>query len=160
MFIAKKGDTVKVHYTGRLADGTVFDTSDEKKPLLFMLGKKEVVAGFDEAVTGMVPGEKKTVTISPEKGYGESKPELIETIKRTELPSDVEFVVGGQIEITNDDGSLFYVMVVDQNDTEVTLDGNHPLAGKDLIFDIRVEEVIPEKKCEDNPLEEILGKLN
>lgn len=160
MFVAKKGDTVKVNYTGRLTDGTVFDTSENKKPLLFMLGKKEVIEGFDEAVTGMVPGEKKTVTIPPAKGYGETKPELIETIKRADLPDNVDFVVGGQIEISNDDGSLFYVMVIDQNETEVTLDGNHPLAGKDLIFDITVEEVTPELKCENNPLEEILGKLN
>jgi peptidylprolyl isomerase len=143
-----------------LEDGTVFDTSENKKPLLFMLGKKEVIAGFDEAVTGMVSGEEKTVTIPPKKGYGETKQELIETIKRTDLPTNVEFIVGAQIEISNDDGSLFYVMVIDQNETEVTLDGNHPLAGKNLIFDIRVEDVVPEKKCDDNPLEEIMGKLN
>ncbi len=160
MFVAKKNDTVKVNYTGRLTDGTIFDTSENKKPLLFMLGKKEVIDGFDEAVTGMVPGEKKTVTIPPTKGYGKAKPELVQTIKRTDLPDNVDFVVGGQIEISNDDGSLFYVMVIEQNETEVTLDGNHPLAGKDLIFDISVEEVTPELKCENNPLEKILGKLN
>ncbi len=160
MFIAKKGDTVKVHYTGRLSDGTVFDTTDTKKPLLFMLGKKEVIKGFEEAVDGMVAGENKTVTIAPDKGYGVEKPELVETIQRSDLPDNVDFIVGGQIEITNDDGTLFYVMVVDANESEVTLDGNHPLAGKELIFDISVEEVIPEQKCENNPLEEIMGKLN
>ena len=85
---------------------------------------------------------------------------MIEIIKRADLPTNVEFIVGAQIEISNDDGSLYYVMVIDQNETEVTLDGNHPLAGKDLIFDIHVEEVVPEKKCDNNPLEEIMGKLN
>lgn len=160
MFIAKKGDTVKVDYTGRLTDGTVFDTSTDKKPLLFMLGKKEVIKGFDEAVLGMVAGEKKTVTIPPEKGYGLSKPGLIESIPRHNLPAGIDYQVGAQIEITNDDGSLFYAMVVGMDEQQVTLDGNHPLAGKDLIFDIEVKEVTPKKIIENNPLEEILGKLD
>jgi len=160
MFNAKKGDTVKVHYTGRLADGTVFDTSEDKEPLLFMLGKKEVIKGFDAAVTGMVPGEKKTVNIPASEGYGESKPELIEVISRSNLPADVDYKVGAQIEITNQDDSVFHVMVIEATDTEVTFDGNHPLAGKELIFDIKVEEVTPKLECEDNPLEEIMGKLH
>jgi peptidylprolyl isomerase len=160
MFNAKKGDTVKVHYTGRLADGTVFDTSEDKEPLLFMLGKKEVIEGFDAAVMGMVPGEKKTVTIQAAQAYGESKSELIEVIKRGNLPADVDYKVGSQIEITNQDDSLFHVMVTNETTDEVTFDGNHPLAGQELIFDIRVEDVTPKLECENNPLEEIMGKLN
>lgn len=160
MFKAKKGDTVKVHYTGRLSDGTVFDTSEDKEPLLFMLGKKEVVKGFDAAVMGMVPGEKKTVTIPAAQAYGESKPELIEVIKRSNLPADVDYKVGSQIEITNQDDSVFHVMVTDASAEEVTFDGNHPLAGRELTFDIRVEDVTPKLECEHNPLEEIMGKLN
>ena len=160
MFIAKKGDTVVVNYTGRLTDGTVFDSTAEKKPLSLILGKKEVIEGFEEALFGMVMGEHKTITIPAEKGYGATRPELIETIKRSELPKDVEYIVGAQIEITNDDDSVYYVMVIDANDEEVTFDGNHPLAGKELIFDINVETITPEQKFEDNPLEKIIGKLN
>lgn len=160
MFIAKKGDTVKVNYTGRLADGTIFDTTAKKKPLLLMIGKKDVIEGFEEAVIGMVAGEHKTITIPEEKGYGPTNPKLIETIKRSDLPDNVTFEVGTQIEITNDDDSVYYVMVIDQNKVEVTLDGNHPLAGKELTFDISMEEVTPEQKHEDNPLEMIMGKLN
>lgn len=160
MFIAKKGDTVKVHYTGCLSDGSVFDTSKDKDPLLFIIGKKEVIEGFDEAVVGMVKGETKTVTIPAAKAYGESKSELIETVKRTDLPDDIHYKVGAQIEITNQDGSLFYVMVTEQDQEQVTLDANHPLAGKDLIFELTMEEVTPEKVYENNPLDEIMGSFN
>ena len=160
MFIAKKGDTVVVHYTGRLEDGTVFDSTAEKKPLMVMLGRKEVIAGFEEALYDTVAGEHKTFTVPPEKGYGITKPELIETIKRSDLPDDVDYIVGAQIEITNPDDSVYYVMVIDQDEHSVTFDGNHPLAGKNLIFDVTVEKVIPEVKCDDNPLEKIMGKLN
>lgn len=160
MFVAKKGDTVKVHYTGCLSDGTVFDSSKDKEPLSFIIGKKEVISGFDEAVIGMVKGETKTVTIPPDKAYGAPKPALIEILKRSELPQDIQYQVGGQIEITRQDGSLFYVMVADLTEEEVTLDANHPLAGKSLIFEITMEEVTPEKIYENNPLEEIMGKMN
>ena len=160
MFIAKKGDTVTVNYTGRLADGTIFDTTAEKKPLLLMIGKKDVIEGFEDAVVGMVAGEHKTVIIPAEKGYGPTKSKLIETIKRSDLPEDMTFTVGTQIEITNDDESVCYVMVTDQNKEEVTLDGNHPLAGKELTFQLTVEDVAPEQEHEDNPLEMMMGKLN
>ncbi|MCD6527411.1 MAG: peptidylprolyl isomerase [Desulfuromonas sp.] len=158
MFIAKKGDTVSVHYTGRLSDGTVFDTSKDKEPLQLMIGKKEVIEGFDEALIGMVAGESKTITIPAAKAYGAPKPGLIETIKLSDLPEDSNYKVGAQIEITKEDGGLFYVMVVGLNDETITLDANHPLAGKDLTFEINVEDVTPEKVIEDNPLDEILGR--
>jgi peptidylprolyl isomerase len=158
MFVAKKGDTIKVHYTGTLQDGTVFDTSEDKDPLSFIIGKKEVIEGFDDAVVGMVRGETKTVVIAPEKAYGPSKPALIETIAREQLPGDINYQVGSQIEVTNNDGSLFYFMVVNQNSAEVTLDANHPLAGKELTFKIHVEEITPKKVVENNPLDEILGR--
>ncbi|MGC9518950.1 MAG: FKBP-type peptidyl-prolyl cis-trans isomerase [Desulfuromonadaceae bacterium] len=143
MVVAKKGDTVKVHYTGRLENGEIFDSSEGKKPLSFIIGQREVIKGFDEAVEGMIVGEEKTVTIEPEKGYGKSKQELIQKVERSEMPEGLDYRVGNQIEITREDGSLFYVMVKEITDTDVSLDANHPLAGKRLIFEIRMEEIIP-----------------
>ncbi len=144
MFEAQSGDTVKVHYTGKLADGTVFDTSEGKRPLTFNIGKKEVIAGFEQACTGMVMGEEKTVTIPPCYAYGEQDAKLVEEIPLADLPDDLELRVGGQLEITGQDGNILLVMVTGLNETTVTLDGNHPLAGKELTFAIRMEEI--EKK--------------
>jgi peptidylprolyl isomerase len=141
MYYAAKGDTVKVHYTGKLSDGTLFDTSEDKAPLSFIIGKKEVIPGFEEAVVGMVTGEKKTVSIAPDKAYGESRENLVETVERGNLPSDVELKVGGQLEVTRQDGSVFHVMVTGLDKDMVFLDANHPLAGKELIFDIAMLEI-------------------
>jgi peptidylprolyl isomerase len=141
MYYAAKGDTVKVHYTGKLSDGTLFDTSEDKAPLSFIIGKKEVIPGFEEAVVGMVTGEKKTVSIAPDKAYGESRENLVETVERGNLPSDVELKVGGQLEVTRQDGSVFHVMVTGLDKDMVILDANHPLAGKELIFDIAMLEI-------------------
>jgi peptidylprolyl isomerase len=141
MYYAAKGDTVKVHYTGKLSDGTLFDTSEDKAPLSFIIGKKEVIPGFEEAVVGMVAGEKKTVSITPDKAYGEPRENLVETVERGDLPSDVELRVGGQLEVTRQDGSVFHVMVTGLDKEVVTLDANHPLAGKELIFDIAMLEI-------------------
>lgn len=148
MISAAKGDSVKVHYTGRLSDGTVFDKSPEDRPLLFIIGRKEVIEGFDEAVEGMCQGESKTAQISSEKAYGASKPELIEQIDRSAIDESVDLQVGGQLQITKQDDSVFCVMVRELTADKVTLDANHPLAGKDLIFDINLLEVKkpPEKQ--------------
>ena len=140
---AKAGDTVTVHYTGRLADGTIFDTSRDKRPLRFILGTGEVIQGFEEAVSGMVRGEQKTVTISPEAGYGASRPELVETVERNLLPADMTLQAGAQLEVTRQDGSTFLVMVREIAADQVTLDANHPLAGRELVFDIEVLEITP-----------------
>ncbi len=141
MIRATKNDTVKVHYTGRLEDGTIFDESPQDRPLQFILGKHEVIVGFDEAIEGMYQGEDKTVTIPCAKAYGESKPELLETVDRSIIGDNVELTVGGQLEVTNHDGSKFYMMINDVTDDKVTLDANHPLADKDLIFEIKLLEV-------------------
>ena len=146
MFKAAAGDTVKVHYTGKLTDGTLFDTSMDKEPLQFIIGKHEVIAGFEEAVTGMVMGEKKTVVIPPEKAYGQPKAEALEQVERKDLPADLALKVGGQLEITRHDNTAFYVMITELTDTHVTLDANHPLAGKDLVFDIELLEIQQKKK--------------
>ena len=141
MIRAQKMDTVTVHYTGRLADGTLFDQSPEDRPLQFIVGRQEVIAGFDEAVEGMYQGESKSVTIPCDKAYGKSKAELMETVDRSILGDEVDLRVGGQLEITNHDDSVFYLMVRDITADHVTLDANHPLADKDLIFDIKLLEV-------------------
>ncbi len=141
MIRAAEQDTVKVEYVGRLTDGTVFDASPEERPLLFIIGRKEVIPGFEEAVEGMYQGESKTITIPCEKAYGTSDPELLEQIDRSAIGQEIELQVGGQLEITNQDGSVFYVMVKGFTDDQVTLDANHPLAGKDLTFEIKLLEV-------------------
>ncbi|MDD2558396.1 MAG: peptidylprolyl isomerase [Desulfuromonadaceae bacterium] len=143
MRVAKKGDTVKVHYTGRLENGEVFDSSEDKAPLSFIIGQREVIKGFDSAVEGLSVGEEITVTIEAEKGYGKSNQDLIQKIKHSEMPAGLEYSVGNQIEITHQDGSLFHVMVTEITETEVSLDANHPLAGRRLVFTIRMEEIIP-----------------
>lgn len=146
MIRAAKMDTVKVRYTGRLTDGTIFDQSPEDRPLQFIIGKHEVIVGFDEAVEGMYQGESKTVTIPCTKAYGISKSELLEDVDKSLLGDRVELTVGGQLEVTNHDGSVFYVMVKAINEDSVTLDANHPLADKELTFDIELLEVTKQQK--------------
>ena len=121
MAAAKAGDTVRVHYTGTLGDGEVFDSSDGGEPLEFTLGEGEVIAGFDEAVTGMSPGDEKTVTIPADEAYGERSEELVMRVPRTQLPPDLEVEVG---------------------DDHVLLDANHPLAGADLTFALTLVEIL------------------
>jgi len=141
MIRAAKMDTVKVVYVGRLHDGTVFDRSPEHRPLHFILGRQEVISGFDAAVVGMYQGESKTVTIPCEQAYGPSKPELCELLDRSAIGMDVELQVGGQLQVTRHDGSVIYVMVKELNEDQVMLDANHPLADKDLTFEIKLIEV-------------------
>ena len=141
MIRAAQGDIVKVRYTGRLADGTVFDASPEERPLHFIIGKGEVIPGFEDAVAGMYQGETRNVTVPAEKAYGSRDPEKIEEIDRSLLPGDVSLVIGGQLEITLAGGEVLRALVVDLRDDQVTLDRNHPLAGKDLNFEITLLEV-------------------
>ncbi|MBE0595727.1 MAG: peptidylprolyl isomerase [Desulfuromonadales bacterium] len=141
MIRAAQGDTVKVHYVGRLADGTEFDTSRPQRPMAFILGRNEVIAGFDEAVTGMYQGETRLFTVAPEKAYGSHDARYVEELDRALLPPEIDLQVGRQIEITNQKGDRLLVLVTALTDSTVTLDGNHPLAGKELIFEIELLEV-------------------
>jgi len=141
MIRADMGDKVKVRYEGRLTDGTVFDASPEDRPLHFILGRREVIPGFEEAVVGMFQGESRTVTVSPEKAYGPAKPALVEEIDRELLPDGVDLKVGRQLEITTHDGNKSLVLITDLNEETVILDGNHPLAGKELFFEIKLLKV-------------------
>jgi len=138
---AKKGDKVKVHYTGRLEDGTVFDTSVERGPYEFTIGQSKIVPGFAEAVVGMKPGQSKTVEIPAKKAYGLHRKDMIAVIERSKLPADLNPEVGQRLRIDQADGQKIPATVVEVSDSTVTLDANHPLAGKDLVFDIELLEI-------------------
>lgn len=142
---AKAGDKVKIHYEGRLDDGTVFDSSDGSEPLEFTLGASQVIPGFEEAITGMSVGEKKTVTISASKAYGQRNEALVKSIDRSNFAPGIELKVGLMMRLTMDNNESIIVQITGLNDKEVTLDANHPLAGKDLTFDITLVEIHPEK---------------
>lgn len=152
MIRADQLDAVTVHYTGTLEDGTVFDSSPEDRPLRFILGKDEVIPGFDAAIQGLSQGESKTVVIPCEDAYGAHREDLVETIDRSQLPEDVELKAGIQLEVTRQDDSVLNVMVVKVTKDTVTLDANHPLAGKPLTFAIELLKVVkdpPEAKMMD-----------
>lgn len=138
---AKSGDTVKVHYTGKFADGTVFDSSLDREPLEFAIGEGQVIPGFEQAVEGMNTGDTKTVTIPAAEAYGPVNEEMVMEVDRSEFPDDLKPEVGDQLQMTQPDGETFIVSVTNADDTTVTLDANHPLAGKDLIFEIKLEEI-------------------
>lgn len=138
MTLAKQGDTVKVHYTGKLEDGTVFDTSRSRHPLQFKIGNGQVIEGFEQAVAGMSVGESKTATIPMEKAYGPRRDDMIVTVKRDQFPPDIHPDVGQRLEITQADDRKILVTVMDATDSTLTLDGNHPLAGKALTFELEL----------------------
>jgi peptidylprolyl isomerase len=140
---AKTNDTVKVHYTGRLTDGTVFDSSLEREPLEFTIGQKSVIPGFEEGIIGMAIGDTKTVSIASQDAYGPYLEDLIGTIRRTQIPPDIELKVGTILQMQGPNGEATLVMVKALNDESVTLDANHPLAGKDLTFEINLLEIAP-----------------
>lgn len=138
---AKTGDKVKVHYTGKLEDGTVFDSSVDREPLEFTLGENMVVSGFEQGVVDMEPGENKQITIEPEEGYGEHRGELTVQVRREQIPPEIELEVGLMLEVPLEDGGSQRVIVSELDDENVTLDGNHPLAGKKMIFDLNLVEI-------------------
>jgi peptidylprolyl isomerase/FKBP-type peptidyl-prolyl cis-trans isomerase SlpA len=127
-----------VHYTGRLEDGTVFDTSRDKEPITVPLGRKRVIEGFEEALEGMEVGEKKRVTIPPPKAYGPHRGELVTQVERGRFPKDLELREGQRLQIKNSAGLVTTVRVVSLGQDSVTVDANHPLAGKTLVFDLEI----------------------
>jgi len=141
MTVAKKGDKVKINYTGKLEDGSVFDSSEGHDPLEFTLGGGEVIVGFDEAVTGMAPGEKKNVLIPVDKAYGPRNEEMVILAPREHMPSDINPEVGQKMQMGGPNGEVILVSVVEVTDTEVKLDANPPLAGLDLAFEIELLEI-------------------
>jgi FKBP-type peptidyl-prolyl cis-trans isomerase 2 len=138
---AQRGSHVRVHYTGRLADGNVFDSSQGSVPLEFTVGQGQTIPGFEQGVLGMTQGESKTVTIPAAQAYGLHRPERVVRFDRSQMPSELRLEVGLQVLTTNAAGRQVAFTVAALTDTQVTLDGNHPLAGKDLTFDIELVAV-------------------
>lgn len=138
----KQGDTVRVHYTGKLRDGTVFDSSANRDALEFTLGKGQLIAGFEKAVKGMSPGESVTVEIPADEAYGPHRPEMVIEFGRDRLPGDMDVEVGQRLQLRQKDGQSVVVKVTGTTDTTLTVDANHELAGKDLTFDIQVVEIV------------------
>lgn len=139
----KDGDTVKVHYTGKLGDGTVFDTSREREePLEFTLGQGQLIPGFEKAVVGMDVGDSTSVDISSDEAYGERRDDLEIEVPKAELPDNVDPQVGMQLQMQQQqNGQAIPVQITAVGEENVTLDANHPLAGKDLTFDIELVEI-------------------
>ena len=139
---AKSGDTVRIHYTGTLDDGTRFDSSDGRDPLEFALGGGQVIPGFDSAVDGMAIGENKSVTIPPDQAYGERHEQLVQEIPKTALPEEMEPAVGMQLQSQSPDGQVMNLFVTEVADETITVDANHPLAGQALTFAIELVEIV------------------
>jgi FKBP-type peptidyl-prolyl cis-trans isomerase 2 len=139
---AKQGDTVQLHYMGKLQDGTIFDSSRERHPLQFTIGKGQVIAGFEQAVIGMKIGELKTARIPMEQAYGPHRDDMIVTMDRSKLPPGVNPKIGQRLEITQIDNQTSLVTVTEVTESTLTLDANHPLAGKELTFDIELVGIV------------------
>ena len=141
MAVAKSGDKVRIHYTGSLDDGEVFDSSKGREPLEFTLGNRQVIAGFDAAVNGMAVGDSKTVAIEAADAYGEHNPELVQVVQRSQFPDGAEIGVGTQFQATTQSGPVV-VTIVAMDGNDVTIDANHALAGKRLNFDLELVEIV------------------
>ncbi|SDY36169.1 FKBP-type peptidyl-prolyl cis-trans isomerase [Citreimonas salinaria] len=137
----KTGDTVRIHYTGTLQDGSTFDSSAGREPLEFKVGDGQIIPGLESAVPGMSVGDKKTVEVPADEAYGQPNPQALQAVPRTEIPDEIPLEVGTQLQVQTPTGQVMPVTVADVTDTEVTLDANHPLAGKDLKFDIELVEI-------------------
>lgn len=135
------GDKVAIHYTGTLTDGSTFDSSDGREPLEFEVGSGQIIPGLDVAIPGMKVGDKKTVKIDAKDAYGPLNPEMRQAIPRDGIPEDIPLEVGVQLQMQTPDGQAMPVTVVDLDEATVTLDANHPLAGKDLQFDIELVKI-------------------
>jgi peptidylprolyl isomerase len=137
----KNGDKVKAHYKGILKDGTEFDNSEGKDPIEFEVGSGKLIAGFEKAVLGMEPGDKKTFTVPVDEAYGPRRDELLLTVPKEQVPPDLEPKVGDPL-VLQREGREIQVRVQDVTDTGITLDANHPLAGQDLVFEIELLEIV------------------
>ncbi|HET8854675.1 MAG TPA: peptidylprolyl isomerase [Salinimicrobium sp.] len=137
----KANDTVRVHYTGKLADGQVFDSSLEREPIEFTMGKGQLIPGFEKGLIDMEVSEKKTVNIPSDEAYGAPREELIQEVEKSQLPEEIKPEVGMGLVSKSPDGQEMNLVVKEVKDETIVVDGNHPLAGKDLIFDLEVVEI-------------------
>ncbi|MBD5640968.1 MAG: peptidylprolyl isomerase [Desulfovibrio sp.] len=148
----KNGDKVRVHYTGKFKDGKVFDSSLDREPLEFVVGTGQLIAGFENAIRGREPGEKLTVKIDPDNGYGQPDLDLVFSVSREQVPDHIPLEVGTPLQLTSDKGNMD-VTITEVGPEEITLDANHPLAGKDLEFEIEIIDAKPGR-------EEPAGKIS
>ncbi|ACH40551.1 peptidylprolyl cis-trans isomerase, FKBP-type [Citrifermentans bemidjiense Bem] len=147
---AKEGDRVKVHYTGKLDDGSIFDSSECAEddcgcgpgPIEFTIGQGEVIPGFEAGIKGLSVGESKTIHIPVEEAYGERVQEMVAVVPRGDLPPEMNPEVGQQLEVTQEDGQVFSVLVVEVTNETITIDANHPLAGQPLNFELKLVEIL------------------
>ncbi|MNL36387.1 FKBP-type peptidyl-prolyl cis-trans isomerase SlyD [compost metagenome] len=142
MTTAATGDTVRIHYSGRLTDGTQFDSSEGRAPLEFTLGQGQVIKGLEQHVDGMETGTKSTVTIPAEAAYGPRRDDAVQQLDRDKVPAGIDLQVGTQLQARTADGGMLPITVVGVDEQSVTVDANHPLAGKDLVFDVELVEVV------------------
>ena len=140
----QSGDTVKVHYHGRLTDGTTFDSSEGREPLEFQVGSGMVIAGFDNGVVGMIVGDKKTLHIAVEEAYGPKNPEMVIEFPRDQVPADMPLEKGMRLNLNNSQGQVVPVVITEILEAAIMLDANHPLAGEDLVFDIELVDIAGE----------------
>ena len=139
---ANSGDTVRIHYTGTLTDGSTFDSSTGRDPLEFQLGSGQIIPGLDNAILGMSVGETDKVTIPAAEAYGPHNPDAVQTVPRTDIPAEIDLAPGLTLNAQRPDGQSMPVKVVEVTETQVTLDANHPLAGQDLTFDVELVAVV------------------
>lgn len=139
---AKNGDIVKVHYTGKFDDDIIFDTSEGREPLQFKIGENTVIPGFEQAVVGMNPGDVKTVKLASEEAYGPHRDELVMDVPREKVPPAVNPKMGDILQVQLSNGQMSYALVTEVNEETLVLDANHPLAGRDLVFDIQLLEIV------------------
>ena len=142
MQLAENGNTVRVHYTGKFSDGSIFDSSIGREPLEFIVGSQQVIAGFDDAVNQMAIGDKKTIDIAPEFAYGEISEDYFFEVPTSELPDDFVPSIGMPIEMMNDEGDSLVASIIDITEDSIKLDANHPLSGKQLTFEIELMEIV------------------
>lgn len=141
MTTAKRGDTVRIHYTGTLTDGTEFDSSVGRDPLEFTLGSGEIIAGLDSEIDGMAVGEKKSIAIASQNAYGPYHADRVQQVPRSAIPPEINPLVGARLQAVSEDGREIALIVTAADAQTVTLDANHPLAGKDLVFAVELVEI-------------------
>lgn len=139
---AKQGDTVRIHYTGKLEDGTVLESSRDRKPFELVLGTGQVISGLEQAVQGMEPGESKSVHIPVQEAFGVRADDMVLTLDRDKLAPELTPTIGQEVTLNSQDGRPIPAVITDVNDASVTVDANHPLAGKDLVFDVELLEIL------------------
>jgi peptidylprolyl isomerase len=141
MSLAKDGDKVKVHFTGKLESGKIFDTSKDGKPLEFTIGAGEMMPGFEKKIIGMTMGDTKTFTVLPEEAYGSRREELVVVVEKNHFPPDITPTIGQPLQITTPDGEVLDLVITSIDGDMVTIDANHPLADKALLFEVELMEI-------------------